>query len=163
MESSPNISSVYRAGHLDAFFKELRQEAEGLWTGYWPSDMANLSALIYHNFPDINWCGFYILDPATQKLRLGPFQGKVACVEIPVGKGVCGHAVKTKLSVLVEDVHLFAGHIACDAASRSELVVPIGQGNIIGVLDIDSPLVNRFSIKDQLGFEALVNFDWKIN
>lgn len=105
--------------------------------------------------PDINWVGFYILQ--EQELVLGPFQGLPACVRIPVGRGVCGSAVSKKETLVVDDVHAFPGHIACDAASQSEIVIPlIQQEKVIGVLDIDSPIKNRFSAEDQVGLEHFV-------
>ncbi|MBR3604019.1 MAG: GAF domain-containing protein [Elusimicrobiaceae bacterium] len=111
------------------------------------SNMANLSALLYQYMPDINWAGFYILDDDI--LRLGPFQGKPACTEIEIGKGVCGTAVAQQKILIVPDVHQFAGHIACDSASKSEIVLPLFKdGAIWGVLDIDSPTENRFSLQD---------------
>ncbi len=111
------------------------------------TNAANLAALLYQNLPDINWAGFYFLD--GDMLRLGPFQGKPACAEIPLGKGVCGTAVVKGETLIVPDVHAFAGHIACDAASRSEIVVPLMQnGRPRGVLDIDSPVLNRFDEED---------------
>ncbi|QIZ76554.1 GAF domain-containing protein [Ferrimonas lipolytica] len=120
------------------------------------ANLANISALIYHSMPDLNWAGFYLLD-SPQELVLGPFQGKVACVRIPVGKGVCGTAVSTGQTQLIDDVHAFAGHIACDSASESELVVPVRvHGEIVGVLDIDSPKLARFSERDARGIEKLV-------
>jgi L-methionine (R)-S-oxide reductase len=107
------------------------------------ANAANMSALIYQNIPNLNWVGFYFLN--GNELVLGPFQGKVACTRIMLGKGVCGTAFKEKKVFNVPDVHLFEGHIACDSASRSELVVPLYKGSLgIGVLDVDSPLVNRF-------------------
>ena len=107
------------------------------------ANAANMSALIYQNIPNLNWVGFYFLK--GNELVLGPFQGKVACTRIMLGKGVCGTAFKEKKVFNVPDVHLFEGHIACDSASRSELVVPLYKGSLgIGVLDVDSPLVNRF-------------------
>lgn len=119
------------------------------------ANLANLSALIYHTLEDINWAGFYLTE--GDKLILGPFQGNVACVEIPYGKGVCGTAAIEDKTQLVPDVHQFKGHIACDGASRSEIVVPIhGGGKVIGVLDIDSPTVNRFTAEDRIGLEKLV-------
>ncbi|MDT4779097.1 Free methionine-R-sulfoxide reductase [compost metagenome] len=105
--------------------------------------------------PDLNWAGFYFLRP-NDELVLGPFQGKVACVRIPVGKGVCGAAATQRQTMLVPDVHAFPGHIACDAASRSELVVPLlKDGRALGVLDLDSPSPNRFDAEDQAGLEVL--------
>lgn len=119
------------------------------------ANMANLAALIWQAVPDLNWAGFYRFDGT--ELVLGPFQGKAACIRIPLGKGVCGAAAQTRETQRVEDVHAFPGHIACDADSRSELVVPIvADGRLIGVLDLDSPKPARFSPADQLGAEALV-------
>jgi L-methionine (R)-S-oxide reductase len=139
------------------FYRELIAQAEGLFHGERDAiaNAANMSALIYDAVADLNWAGFYFLK-AAEELVLGPFQGKVACVRIPVGKGVCGSAVAERRSQLVPDVHAFPGHIACDAASRSELVVPLMRdGMIFGVLDLDSPLPGRFTEEDQAGFEAL--------
>ncbi len=119
------------------------------------SNMANLAALLYHTLPDINWAGFYVLD--GEILRLGPFQGKVACTEIPLGKGVCGTAAAQRKTLVVADVHQFAGHIACDSASQSEIVIPLLQdGKVWGVLDIDSPVLNRFDEIDRTGLEEVV-------
>ncbi len=119
------------------------------------SNMANLSALIYDAMEDLNWAGFYLLEGET--LVLGPFQGKPACIEIPVKKGVCGAAVREDRAQLVPDVHAFAGHIACDSASRSELVVPLRKdGKVFGVLDLDSPSLSRFTEEDRDGMERLV-------
>lgn len=119
------------------------------------ANMANMAALLWEYLPDLNWAGFYRL--VGGELVLGPFQGKVACIRIPVGKGVCGTAAETLETQLVEDVHAFPGHIACDAASRSELVVPIVyQGRLLGVLDLDSPLPARFDAGDAAGCSALV-------
>ena len=120
------------------------------------ANAAQLSALIYQEVPDLNWAGFYFVEGEDQ-LLLGPFQGKVACMRIPFSKGVCGAAARERRTQRVEDVHAFPGHIACDAASRSELVVPLVQGGrLIGVLDLDSPHPARFSAADQAGIEALV-------
>ncbi|SDA29482.1 GAF domain-containing protein [Sphingomonas sp. NFR15] len=119
------------------------------------ANMANMAALLWEYLPDLNWAGFYRL--VGGELVLGPFQGKVACIRIPIGKGVCGTAAATLETQLVEDVHAFPGHIACDAASRSELVVPIVyQGSLLGVLDLDSPLPARFDAGDAAGCAALV-------
>ena len=118
--------------------------------------LSNTSALIYENLPDLNWAGFYLMREG--RLVLGPFQGKVACIHIEVGKGVCGTAVKENATQLVPDVHVFPGHIACDSASNSEIVIPIHCGSeVIGVLDIDSPLFSRFSEEDRRGLEDLVS------
>lgn len=120
------------------------------------ANAAQLSAFIYQEVPDLNWAGFYFVEGDDQ-LLLGPFQGKVACMRIPFSKGVCGAAARERRTQCVEDVHAFPGHIACDAASRSELVVPLVQGGrLIGVLDLDSPHPARFSAADQAGIEALV-------
>ena len=119
------------------------------------ANLANASALIWQTLPDINWAGFYKMEKGI--LVLGPFQGKPACIEIPVGRGVCGTAVAENRTQLVYDVHEFPGHIACDGASNSEIVVPIHvNGKIWGVLDIDSPLVGRFTEEDREGLEAVV-------
>lgn len=117
--------------------------------------LANTSALLFERLTEVNWAGFYLLEGDT--LVLGPFQGKIACVRIPVGKGVCGTAVATHSVQRVEDVHAFAGHIACDAASNSEIVLPISvAGQVIGVLDIDSTQYARFSEEDEIGLKDLV-------
>lgn len=119
------------------------------------ANMANASALLMQYLPDLNWAGFYRL--VGDELVLGPFQGKAACIRIAMGRGVCGTAAETRTTQLVADVHAFPGHIACDADSRSELVVPIVDGGrLIGVLDLDSPLPGRFDADDQAGCEALV-------
>ena len=119
------------------------------------ANMANAAALIWQYLPDLNWSGFYRL--VDGELVLGPFQGKPACIRIAIGAGVCGAAAKTRETQLVEDVHAFPGHIACDAASRSELVVPIvHEGALIGVLDLDSPSPARFDAEDAAGCEALI-------
>ena len=117
--------------------------------------LSNISALINDSLDRLNWSGFYLMDRGS--LLLGPFQGKVACIRIEVGKGVCGTAVMEARTLVVPDVHEFPGHIACDSASESEIVVPIHSGGmIVGVLDIDSPVKERFSEADAAGLEALV-------
>ena len=119
------------------------------------ANLANASALLYNSMEYINWAGFYMTQ--GEKLVLGPFQGKPACIEIPLGKGVCGTAAAEKRTQLVRDVHQFPGHIACDCASNSEIVIPIFTGGeVIAVLDIDSPLLGRFTEEDQEGLEAFV-------
>jgi GAF domain-containing protein len=119
------------------------------------ANLANASALLWEHLDRINWAGFYIMEGG--KLVLGPFQGKTACIEIPVGRGVCGTAVAENATQLVKDVHQFPGHIACDSASNSEIVVPIRvKGAIWGVLDIDSPQIGRFSEEDRAGLEEFV-------
>lgn len=118
------------------------------------ANLANLSALLYTTLKDVNWAGFYLLEGG--KLVLGPFQGNPACIEIPLGKGVCGTAAAEDKTQVVPDVHLFPGHIACDCASASEIVVPLHRGGqVVGVLDIDSPLTGRFSPEDKAGLERL--------
>ena len=120
------------------------------------ANAANTAALIFQTLPGLNWAGFYFLK--DQRLLLGPFQGKPACTQIPIGKGVCGTAAKRLETIVVEDVHRFPGHIACDGASNSEIVVPIigSQGRLIGVLDLDSPLPGRFDADDRAGLESPV-------
>lgn len=119
------------------------------------ANMANASALLFGTLENINWAGFYLMEDG--KLVLGPFQGKTACIEIRIGKGVCGTAVERDEIMLVEDVHQFPGHIACDSASNSEIVLPIHvNGEIIGVLDIDSPSLARFDEEDYKGLEEFV-------
>ncbi|HDS1818009.1 TPA: GAF domain-containing protein [Pseudomonas putida] len=119
------------------------------------ANAAQFSAFLYNQVDDLNWAGFYL--NRNEELVLGPFQGQVACVRIPFSKGVCGAAAATRQTQRVEDVHAFPGHIACDSASNSELVIPlVKEGRLIGVLDLDSPKVGRFSEVDQLGMERLV-------
>ncbi|WP_341504085.1 GAF domain-containing protein [Gallaecimonas sp. GXIMD4217] len=139
------------------FYAEMTQMMTGLISGE-PNliaNLANVSALLNEHLDDINWVGFYLLEGDT--LVLGPFQGKAACVRIPVGKGVCGTAVSEARTQRVQDVHAFPGHIACDAASNAEIVVPlVVNGAIIGVLDIDSPSQGRFDQGDEDGLNELV-------
>ena len=117
--------------------------------------LSNASALIFEGLTDLNWAGFYLMNKGS--LLLGPFQGKVACIRIPLGKGVCGTAAAKNETILVDNVHEFPGHIACDGASNSEIVIPIHyNGEVAGVLDIDSPKFSRFSETDRLGLEGLV-------
>lgn len=123
------------------------------------ANMANVAALIWEFVPDLNWAGFYRIGPSAkgaEELVLGPFVGRPACIRIPIGQGVCGTAVSESSTQLVEDVHAFPGHIACDAASRSELVVPvIREGKVIAVIDLDSPSPARFTQEDARGFEEI--------
>ncbi|RUV44007.1 MAG: GAF domain-containing protein [Mesorhizobium sp.] len=140
-----------------AFYGELARQLKALLEGERDSiaNAANTSALIYQMVPDLNWAGFYFLQ-SDEELVLGPFQGKPACVRIAVGKGVCGTAVDLDMSMLIKEVHDFPGHIACDADSRSELVVLLRDDEgIFGVLDLDSPLPGRFDKEDQAGIEKL--------
>lgn len=121
------------------------------------ANMANMAALIFHQLPDLNWAGFYLLKGG--ELVLGPFQGKPACIRIPVGRGVCGTAAATRETQVVPDVHAFPGHIACDADSRSEIVVPLMvNGVCVGVLDLDSPKPGRFDVDDRAGLEAAAQY-----
>ena len=138
-------------------YKELIMQVDALTAGvpYLVANLANASAAIWQEMERINWAGFYLMEGGS--LVLGPFQGKPACIEIPVGRGVCGTAVAERKTQLVEDVHQFPGHIACDCASNSEIVVPMYKnGEIFGVLDIDSPYYARFTAEDQAGMEELV-------
>ena len=133
--------------------QQLRSLTEGI--PYKIANLANASALLWQELPEINWAGFYLMEDGA--LVLGPFQGKTACIRIPVGKGVCGTAVAENAAQLVPDVHAFPGHIACDSASESEIVIPIRNGaEIYGVLDIDSPIKGRFSEEDLNGLTRFV-------
>lgn len=133
--------------------KQLRALAEA--DASWLPVFANASALLWDCFPSINWAGFYIVNQGS--LLLGPFQGKVACIRIPIGKGVCGTAVAEDATQRINNVHLFPGHIACDSASNSELVIPIHHdGKVVALLDMDSPIYNRFSENDQKELESFV-------
>lgn len=140
-----------------ALYEELLPLARALFEGErdFLANSANLAALLYHSLPELNWAGFYWL--RGKELVLGPFQGKPACVRIGLGKGVCGTAAAECRTVIVPDVNAFAGHIACDSASRSELVVPVMQGGkVLGVLDLDSPRKERFTAEDAAALEAVV-------
>jgi L-methionine (R)-S-oxide reductase len=119
------------------------------------ANAANMSSLLYHSMPDVNWAGFYF--HRNNELVLGPFQGQPACVRIPIGKGVCGTAAQQRQTIIVDNVHDFPGHIACDSASNSEIVVPLIKNNeLIGVLDLDSPSIGRFDEEDARGLNELV-------
>ena len=138
-------------------YSDLLQQATALIEGErdLTANAANLSSLLFHTLPDLNWAGFYWMKGG--ELVLGPFQGKPACVRIAIGKGVCGTAARDRRTIVVKDVHEFPGHIACDSASNSEVVVPIvAGGKVVGVLDLDSPLVNRFDEADARALEAVV-------
>jgi L-methionine (R)-S-oxide reductase len=145
------------AGSKAELYRDLLSALEGL-TADEPdaiANMANAASLLWEYLPDLNWAGFY--RNVGGELVLGPFQGKAACIRIPFGSGVCGAAAATRETQLVEDVHAFPGHIACDAASASEIVVPIiVDGKLLGVLDLDSPHAARFDAEDKAGCEALV-------
>lgn len=141
-----------------ALYAGLQSALEGLLAGEHDlvANAANFAALVYHTLPDLNWAGWYFL--RGDELVLGPFQGKPACVRIAMGRGVCGAAAQQRVSLLVPDVHAFPGHIACDTASRAELVVPAvrSDGSLLGVFDLDSPHYARFNSQDQQGIEAAV-------
>lgn len=141
-----------------ALYAELAQQLRALLDGEQDrvANAANASALLFNRLPQLNWAGFYFLDASGQELVLGPFQGKPACVRIRLDRGVCGQAARSRRSVVVQDVHAFPGHIACDEASRSELVVPLLSGSqLLGVLDLDSPQAGRFDEMDRVGCERL--------
>ena len=152
MPDSSNLSTTTAQSYADmqlALAGLLAGEADLI------ANTANFAALVYATLPDLNWAGFYFL--RGSELVLGPFQGRPACVRIAVGRGVCGMAVARCASIRVPDVHVFPDHIACDRASRSELVVPLWRGDtVVGVFDLDSPSLNRFSEEDQRGIEAAV-------
>lgn len=138
-------------------YADLNSQLRAMLTGErdWLANLANTAALIFHSLPELNWVGFYLR--RGDELVLGPFQGKPACVRIAIGRGVCGTAAAERRSVVVTDVHAFPGHIACDSASRSELVVPLLNGDrLLGVLDLDSPSTSRFDEEDRAGCERLV-------
>jgi L-methionine (R)-S-oxide reductase len=143
-----------------AAYATLAEQAQTLLAGERDrvANAANLAALIWHGLPDLNWAGFYFATPGHDgpELVLGPFQGKPACIRIPFGRGVCGTAAAMRSTQIVADVHAFAGHIACDAASNSEIVVPLLRGaELLGVLDLDSPRPARFDAQDRDGLERL--------
>jgi GAF domain-containing protein len=138
-------------------YAELVEQVRGMLAGE-PNliaNAANFAALVFHSLPDFNWAGFYLYDGT--ELVVGPFQGKPACVRIALGRGVCGTAAQTRQTQLVRDVNAFDGHIACDAASQSEIVVPLvkADGTLLGVWDVDSPSIGRFDEEDRAGMEAL--------
>ena len=151
------FQSIQYDGRLEAQYNSLAKQLDALLTGESDviANLSNASALLNVFLTDINWVGFYVMKDG--ELVLGPFQGLPACVRIPVGRGVCGTAVAENKTMLVGDVHAFPGHIACDAASNSEIVIPLRKNDeVIGVLDIDSPLKARFSLEDQAGLEHFV-------
>ncbi len=155
-----SFASIPLTGSKPEQYAQLLAQAEALLDGETDriANAANLSALVYHALPDLNWVGFYFYDGT--ELVVGPFQGLPACVRIPLDKGVCGAAARTRTTQRVADVHAFPGHIACDSASRSELVVPLvvplAEGDaLVGVFDLDSPVPDRFDVEDQAGLEAI--------
>ena len=151
------------ATHIDAsrgkahLYGELATALHALIDGEtdWIANLANASALLYSSLPELNWAGFYLLK--QDELVVGPFQGKPACVRIAIGRGVCGTSAARRETVIVPDVHAFPGHIACDSASNSEIVVPmVSKGKLLGVLDLDSPTFGRFDAEDRDGLERFV-------
>jgi GAF domain-containing protein len=151
-----HVTQSYDFSAPDAAYADLARDLQALLAGERDlvANAANTAALIYDALPDLNWAGFYLYK--SGELVLGPFQGKPACVRIALGRGVCGTAAARRETVLVEDVHQFPGHIACDSASNSEIVVPLVRGSeLLGVLDIDSPRFRRFGAADQRGLERL--------
>lgn len=151
VKSDPSLSKP-------AAYREIGMQLMGLFTGERNglANAANMCALLYQMLPDVNWVGFYFLQGG--ELVLGPFQGKVACVRIALGRGVCGTAAERREILVVPDVNEFPGHIACDAASRSEIVLPLVQGGrLLGVLDLDSPKISRFDHEDREGLQAAVD------
>ena len=152
-----SFQTIVLTGSTPEQYAQLLQQARALLHGERDriANAANVSALVYHALPGLNWVGFYLYD--GKELVVGPFQGQPACVRIPLDKGVCGAAARTGETQRIEDVHAFPGHIACDSASNSELVVPLvgANGELIGVFDLDSPLHARFSVEDQQGLEAI--------
>ncbi|MBX3724326.1 MAG: GAF domain-containing protein [Xanthomonadales bacterium] len=151
------FTATVPSGSKAEVYSALVEQARGLLAGEPDriANAANFSALVFHGLPDLNWAGFYFHD--GRELVVGPFQGLPACVRIPIGRGVCGTAAATGATQVVPDVHAFPGHIACDAASRSEIVVPLlrGDGSLLGVFDVDSPSPGRFDDEDRAGLEAL--------
>ena len=152
-----SFSATMLTGNKPEQYAQLLAQARALLHGERDriANAANLSALVYQALPDLNWVGFYFYDGT--ELVVGPFQGLPACVRIPLDKGVCGAAARTRQTQRIEDVHAFPGHIACDSASNSELVVPLvgADGALLGVFDLDSPLPARFDVEDQQGLEAI--------
>ena len=151
-----SFASIPLTGSKPEQYAQLLAQAEAILDGETDriANAANLSALVYHALPELNWVGFYFYD--STELVVGPFQGLPACVRIPLDKGVCGAAARTRTTQRVADVHAFPGHIACDSASRSELVVPLAEGDsLVGVFDLDSPVPDRFDVEDQAGLEAI--------
>jgi GAF domain-containing protein len=151
-----SFTSQMLTGSKPEQYAQLAAQARALLSGESDrtANAANLAALVYHALPDLNWAGFYFFDGT--ELVVGPFQGLPACVRIPLDKGVCGAAARTGQTQRVEDVDAFPGHIACDSASRSEVVVPLSRnGQLVGVFDLDSPTLARFDAEDQRGLEAI--------
>ena len=151
-----SFAAIPLTGDKPEQYAQLAAQADALLSGEHDriANAANLSSLVYHALPDLNWVGFYFFDGT--ELVVGPFQGLPACVRIPLDRGVCGAAARTRQTQRIADVHAFPGHIACDAASRSELVVPlVRDGALLGVFDLDSPVPDRFGVEDQAGLETI--------
>jgi GAF domain-containing protein len=153
MFAAPDLSHCTKPELYEQLAAQLRALIDGETDPV--ANMANCAALIYHSVPRLNWAGFYLLKGG--ELVLGPFQGQPACIRIPIGSGVCGTAAESHTTLRVPDVTKFKGHIACDSASRSEIVVPMltGDSHLIGVLDVDSPELDRFDAEDEAGFKIL--------
>lgn len=164
---------MFRIDHINSlkeeeFYQGIYEFAQGITEGERNliANLANIASLLFNTMHSVNWAGFYLMERG--ELVLGPFHGKPACIRIPVGKGVCGTAVKTRQTQLVENVHEFPGHIACDGDTNSEIVIPIViNGEVYGVLDIDSPELKRFNVPDQKGLEKIVELliqrcDWEV-
>ena len=152
-----SFTSMIYPEDMEEFYELVKLQVQGLTEDvpYFIANMSNISALLNDALDNINWVGFYSMK--NGKLVLGPFQGKPACIEIEIGRGVCGTAVKEDQIQLIQDVHQFPGHIACDSASNSEIVIPMHvNGNIVGVLDIDSPMIGRFTEADRDGLKNIV-------
>lgn len=153
MHESKSISGQDKAAEYRVLVEQLQTLISG--ERDWIANLANAAALLYHSLENINWAGFYLLKDG--ELVLGPFQGKPACVRIAIGRGVCGTAAERRTTVIVPNVHEFPGHIACDSASNAEIVIPmIRDAQLLGVLDVDSPLLARFDEADRAGLEAVV-------
>jgi L-methionine (R)-S-oxide reductase len=151
------VSTSPKQAH-DFSYPQIAVEISAILAGErdWLANLANVSAVLYHALPDLNWAGFYLLKEG--QLVLGPFQGKPACVRIKLDRGVCGAAASTRRKIVVPDVHQFPGHIACDSASNSEVVIPLLLGDrLLGVLDLDSPTIGRFTEEDARGLEAIAS------
>jgi L-methionine (R)-S-oxide reductase len=153
-----HVSTIDSSATPEKLYQQLREELQSLISGEsdWIANLANASALLFHSLPDLNWAGFYLLK--ADELVVGPFQGRPACVRIGLGRGVCGTAAEQRRSIVVPNVDEFPGHIACDSASKSEIVVPMVVGErLLGVLDVDSPKLSRFNEEDQKGLERFVS------
>jgi L-methionine (R)-S-oxide reductase len=151
MREVKTVSGLSKPAAYAELHEQLAAMLQGERNGI--ANAANMSALLYQSLPDINWVGFYLL--LENELVLGPFQGKVACVRIPLGRGVCGSAAKSRETIIVPDVHAFPGHIACDRSSQSEIVIPLlRNGRLLGVLDVDSPAISRFDEEDAGGLRT---------